>query len=101
MQSTKAPNSFRTRKDDMHLEAEDRVGALPASSTSANASGGSVGVIGSFDQRLNRSVMSLGAKAKAETLLDMDPQPRLASLYLVSGLGKVRIGLVPSAAMWR
>lgn len=62
-------------------EGNDRVGAL-------NSPTDSLGVISSFDKRLNRSVMSLGSRSKAEKLLGVDPQPRLASLYLVSGLGK-------------
>jgi hypothetical protein len=85
----------RSRKDDIHLElgeAADRVGALPGAPSSQNPD--SLGVIGSFDQRLNRSVMSLGSKSKAEKVLDADPQPRLACLYLVSGLGKVSFLIV-------
>lgn len=81
----KTPTSPSSPPADIHLEigeSADRVGALSSASDS-------VGVIGSFDKRLNRSVMSLGAKVKAEKVLGADPQPRLASLYLVSGLGKV------------
>ncbi|BEI89114.1 uncharacterized protein CcaverHIS019_0204760 [Cutaneotrichosporon cavernicola] len=70
----------RTLSDDTP-EAADRLSAL----ASANES---IGVIGSFDKRLNHSVMSLGAKVKEQKVLGGDPQPRLASLYLVSGLGK-------------
>lgn len=73
-------------------ETADRVTALngsgQAQSSQSNGHDG-VGVIGSFDKRLNRSVMSLGVKAKAEKVVDADPQPRLASLYLVTGLFKV------------
>lgn len=64
----------------------DQVTALNGQS---NGHDGGVGVIGSFDKRLNRSVMSLGVKAKAEKVVNADPQPRLASLYLVTGLFKV------------
>lgn len=67
-------------------ETADRVTALNGQS---NGHDGGVGVIGSFDKRLNRSVMSLGVKAKAEKVVNADPQPRLASLYLVTGLFKV------------
>lgn len=74
--------SPRVLSDDSASEAADRLGAL----TSPNDS---MGVIGSFDKRLNHSVMSLGAKVKAQKVLGVDPQPRFASLYLVSGLGKV------------
>lgn len=63
-------------------EAADRLSALASPNDS-------VGVIGSFDKRLNHSVMSLGAKVKEQKVLGVDPQPRFASLYLVSGLGKV------------
>ncbi|KAL1406980.1 hypothetical protein Q8F55_006393 [Vanrija albida] len=80
----KSPVTPSSPPGDIHLEigeSADRVGALSSASDS-------VGVIGSFDKRLNRSVMSLGAKVKAEKVLGADPQPRLASLYLVSGLGK-------------
>ncbi|GMK57249.1 hypothetical protein CspeluHIS016_0400830 [Cutaneotrichosporon spelunceum] len=62
-------------------EAADRLGALASQNDN-------LGVIGSFDKRLNHSVMSLGAKVKEQKVLGGDPQPRLASLYLVSGLGK-------------
>lgn len=67
-------------------EGDDQVGALTSPSDG-------LGVIGSFDKRLNRSVMSLGANVKAQTVLGGNPQPRMASLYLVSGLGKVRCAL--------
>lgn len=66
-------------------ETADRVTALNGQSNGHDG----VGVIGSFDKRLNRSVMSLGVKAKAEKVVNADPQPRLASLYLVTGLFKV------------
>lgn len=68
-------------------ETADRVPALL--NGHSNGHDGGVGIIGSFDKRLNRSVMSFGAKAKAEKVVNADPQPRLASLYLVTGLFKV------------
>jgi len=86
----KSSSSATRRRDEFHLElgeAADQVTALPPSAHGTDG----LGVIGSFDKRLNRSVMSLGSKSKAEKVLDADPQPRLACLYLVSGLGKVSI----------
>jgi hypothetical protein len=72
----------RALSSDDASEAADRLSALASPNES-------VGVIGSFDKRLNHSVMSLGAKVKEQKVLGVDPQPRFASLYLVSGLGKV------------
>ncbi|OCF45755.1 hypothetical protein I317_00243 [Kwoniella heveanensis CBS 569] len=50
-------------------------------------------VLASFDRTFNQSATSVGSRAKADKMLGIDANAKLASLYLVSGLGK-------STAQW-
>ncbi|WVQ69409.1 uncharacterized protein L199_007626 [Kwoniella botswanensis] len=50
-------------------------------------------ILSSFDRTFNQSVTSVGSRTKADKMLGIDLNAKLASLYLVSGLGK-------STAQW-
>ncbi|WWD07517.1 hypothetical protein V865_005618 [Kwoniella europaea PYCC6329] len=50
-------------------------------------------ILSSFDRTFNQSVTSVGSRTKADKMLGIDSNAKLASLYLVSGLGK-------STAQW-
>ncbi|WRT64656.1 uncharacterized protein IL334_001590 [Kwoniella shivajii] len=50
-------------------------------------------ILNSFDQTFNQSVTSVGSRTKADRMLGIDSNAKIASLYLVSGLGK-------STAQW-
>ncbi|WVF69649.1 hypothetical protein IAT40_004428 [Kwoniella sp. CBS 6097] len=50
-------------------------------------------VLASFDRTFNQSATSVGSRTKADKMLGIDANAKLASLYLVSGLGK-------STAQW-
>nr|XP_019008347.1 uncharacterized protein I206_06906 [Kwoniella pini CBS 10737]OCF47128.1 hypothetical protein I206_06906 [Kwoniella pini CBS 10737] len=50
-------------------------------------------ILSGFNQTFNQSTTSVGSRAKADKVLGIDSNAKLASLYLVSGLGK-------SASQW-
>ncbi|WVW78297.1 hypothetical protein I302_100251 [Kwoniella bestiolae CBS 10118] len=50
-------------------------------------------ILSSFDRTFNQSATSVGSRTKADKMLGIDSNAKLASLYLVSGLGK-------STAQW-
>ncbi|WVQ98203.1 hypothetical protein IAU59_005325 [Kwoniella sp. CBS 9459] len=50
-------------------------------------------ILASYDRTFNQSATSVGSRAKADKMLGIDANAKLASLYLVSGLGK-------STAQW-
>ncbi|OCF58670.1 hypothetical protein L486_03160 [Kwoniella mangroviensis CBS 10435] len=50
-------------------------------------------ILSSFDRTFNQSVTSVGSRTKADKMLGIDSNAKLASLYLVSGLAK-------STAQW-
>ncbi|WWC59598.1 uncharacterized protein I303_102156 [Kwoniella dejecticola CBS 10117] len=46
-------------------------------------------ILSSFDRTFNQSATSIGSRTKADKMLGIDSNAKLASLYLVSGLGKL------------
>jgi hypothetical protein len=68
-------------------EAADRVGGLPQDASAPGVLAMNIGYPNG-----NHCSATLGSKVKTDKVLGLDPNAKLASFYLVSGLPRVRRG---------